>query len=100
MTVRPNMRRGSAASFVRILRVVQERAYIFLENFEVPFRDAAASPEQSRLLGALYAEVLNPDWVESKVRGYFWTSSGLGRVPGSRPFCSSAVFVPLVVRQA
>ena len=26
-----------------------------------------------------------PDWVESQVRDYSWTSSGLGRVQGSRP---------------
>ena len=77
MLFRPSMRCGSAVSFVCILRVVQERAYIFLENFAVPFRGAASSLEQSRLLGALYAEVLNPDWVESQVRGYFsdWVES-------------------------
>ena len=94
MIFRPNMRRGSAVSFVRILRVVQERAYIFLGisrfHFEVlPHRWSSrsclarytrrssirigSSPRFEATLGQV------PDWVESQVRGHFGRVQSLAR---------------------
>ena len=43
---------------------------------------------------------LKPQGLLRQVRDHSWTSSGLGRVPGSRLLRSNAVFGPLVARQA
>ena len=42
---------------------------------------------------------LKPQGLLRQVRGHSWTSSGLGRVPGSRLLRSNAVFGPLVARR-